>query len=60
MRIFREENKIINYSSDTTPDPPDSAFVTSVPLIDDDSIFNTIANHESLTDDQRYTLEKLF
>ena len=60
MRIFREENIVINYTSDTTPDPPDTIFVTSVPLIDDNNIFNVIANHKSLTDNQRYNLEKNF
>ena len=54
MRIFREENPIILYSRDTTPDPPDSTFVTSVPLVNDDKIFDIVANHESLTDEQRY------
>ena len=40
MRIFREENPIILYSRDTTPDPPDLTFVKSVPLVNEDKIFN--------------------
>ena len=53
MRLFREENKTINYKSETTPDPPDTIFVKSVPLVRDDTIFNFIANHKDLTDHQR-------
>lgn len=54
MRIFREENPIIIYTRDNTPDPPDSTFVKSVPLVYDNIIFNTIDNHEGLTDHQRF------
>jgi hypothetical protein len=54
MRIFREENPTILYSRDNTPDPPDSTFLKSVPLVNDDEIFNIIAKHVSLTDHQRY------
>ena len=54
MRIFREENSIINHLADNTPDPPDSIFVKAVPLVNDDKIFNIIANHDNLTADQRF------
>ena len=52
-RIFREEKTTVKYNSDPIPDPPDTTFVTSVPLVNDDSIFDTIAKHKGLTDNQR-------
>ena len=54
MKIFREENPLIHYQADITPEPPDSIFVTSIPLVNNDKIFEIIANHEGLTDDQRF------
>ena len=61
MRSFlREEIKTVRYSADTTPDPPDSTFATSVPLVDNDDIFNIISNHKELTEYQRYNFEKDF
>ena len=61
MRSFsREEIKIVRYSADTTPDPPDSTFVTLVPLVNNDDIFNIIDNHKGLTENQRYKFFKNF
>ena len=60
MRIFREEDPIINYTRDNTPEPPDSTFVKSVPLVNDDFIFDIIAKHLDLTDHQRYPENSFF
>ena len=54
MRIFREEINIITHRADITPEPPDTTFVKAVPLVHDDKIFNSIAKHEGLTEDQRF------
>ena len=54
MRVLvREEIPIIKYSSEITAEPPDKIFEIAVPLIQDDCIFNAIANDIELTDDQR-------
>ena len=60
MRICREEEPIIKYTRDSTPDPPDSTFVISVPLVTCNTIFDVIANHKTLTDDQRYSRNIFF
>ena len=54
MKIFREENAIIKYQADITPEPPDTIFVIPVPLVNNDNIFDVIDNHKELTDDQRF------
>ena len=54
MRLFREETKNIQYESEITPDPPDTIFGTSVPLVYDNKIFDSIDNHLDLTDHQRF------
>ena len=56
MRVLeREEITVIKYSSEKTMDPPDQLFEKSVPLVHDDSIFNSIINELEGTDDQRYS-----
>ena len=54
MRIYREENPIIKYTRESTPDPPDFTFVKPIPLVNCDNIFDIISTHKSLTDHQRY------
>ena len=53
MRIEREENPIIKYTRESTPDPPDFTFIKPIPLVDCDNIFDVIASHKALTENQR-------
>ena len=53
--LQREEILVIKHSSEKTVDPPDELFEKSVPLVNDDLIFNLITNELESTDYQRYS-----
>ena len=61
MRILvREEIININYTSEETPEPPDTIFEIAVPQIHGDFILDKITNDVELTDDQRYIPGKIY
>jgi hypothetical protein len=51
--LVREEIQNLNYTSEKTPEPPDTIFEIAVPQIHDDFILDKIAKDIDSTDDQR-------